>query len=170
MTEQYIYWRQEELDVLRDNYPVIGIIGCMELMPYRTRRSIKSKVDSMKIKKNFDRSDKSRFFSMIEKSKQGCWNWIGQINKYGYGVFSILALPVSAHRYSYVIHVAEIPGELLVLHKCDNPKCVNPSHLFLGTQKDNMKDMDMKGRRRNQYGKCRSNEALFGPGPAKADE
>jgi len=165
MTEQYMYWTEYELNLLRQNYPVVTLAGCHKLMPYRTKRSIKSKADALGLRKNFDVADRARFFSKIEKTEAGCWEWKGQISKYGYGVFNVLAKPVRAHRYSYQLHFGEIADELCVCHRCDNRKCVNPEHLFLGTQKDNMHDMDRKGRRRNQFGPARSRlvVALFGP-------
>lgn len=66
----------------------------------------------------------------------------------GYGEFSISRFSSNqlAHRVSYQIYIGEIPKGLFVLHKCDNPKCVNPDHLFLGTQKDNVHDMYKKER------------------------
>lgn len=75
-----------------------------------------------------------------------CWLWIGLKIKKGYGLFGINRKNVLAHRISWVIANGEIPDELNVLHKCDNPSCVNPDHLFLGTLKDNMQDCARKGR------------------------
>lgn len=76
-----------------------------------------------------------------------CWNFNGAINATGYGVFRYGGKVQLAHRASYIISCGEIPDGLHVLHRCDNPLCVNPSHLFLGTHLDNMKDMSNKGRR-----------------------
>ena len=81
------------------------------------------------------------------KDSDECWVWQGSTN----GFYGIIQHPeprfnVGAHRVSYMIHHGEIKPGLSVLHKCDNPKCVNPSHLFAGTQKQNMVDMVSKGR------------------------
>lgn len=77
----------------------------------------------------------------------GCWIWKGS-SRNGYGQFrgkgSIME---QAHRVSYKLYKGPIPPGFLVLHKCDNPPCVNPAHLFLGTQKHNMEDMIKKGRK-----------------------
>lgn len=75
----------------------------------------------------------------------GCWLWAGGTDSFGYGFFRH-AGEVTAHRVSYTLHIAPIPKGLHVLHKCDVPECVNPAHLFLGTQIDNMKDCARKGR------------------------
>lgn len=86
-----------------------------------------------------------RFWSKVIKTKS-CWNWIGTIQR-GYGIFYIDAKnPVRAHRYSYELNIGEIPKGLLVCHKCDNPRCINPKHLFIGTIADNNLDCKNKGR------------------------
>lgn len=75
-----------------------------------------------------------------------CWNWIGSKNKKGYGKMTVNGKNSYVHRLSYEVSNNESLGDLLALHKCDNPSCVNPSHLFSGTQSDNLKDMIGKGR------------------------
>jgi len=72
----------------------------------------------------------------------GCWLWINWIDKDGYGGCK----HGQAHRASWVIYHGPIPNDLFVLHKCDVPACINPKHLFLGTQLDNMRDGFVKGR------------------------
>jgi hypothetical protein len=86
-----------------------------------------------------------------------CIEWQGYLDKNGYGITSMgtvrdgtLKNGVRAHRKSWIEAYGPIPEGLLVLHRCDNPSCVNPEHLFLGTQSDNMRDMWEKGKRRGR--------------------
>jgi hypothetical protein len=85
-----------------------------------------------------------RFLARVRKGND-CWEWTG-LKLGNYGIISINRRNVGAHRYSYMLHVGEIPDGLWVLHKCDNTMCVNPEHLFLGTHQDNMDDKVAKGR------------------------
>ena len=72
----------------------------------------------------------------------GCWNWIAACrNRYKYGSMRIKDCIVDTHRVSYAIYNGDIADGLCVCHKCDNMKCINPEHLFLGTKDDNNKDM-----------------------------
>jgi len=77
----------------------------------------------------------------------GCWIWTGSLSPKGYGKLQIGNYHLRAHRVSYEVYVGPITDpELMVLHRCDNPSCVNPEHLRLGTNADNMKDKKDKGR------------------------
>lgn len=93
-----------------------------------------------------------RFWEKVDKTEdEECWNWIANKDLRGYGKIRLNRSGVHynefAHRFSFVIHSKNpIPCGLWVLHRCDNPSCVNPSHLFLGTPKDNTQDMFKKGR------------------------
>lgn len=102
---------------------------------------------------NKDKELSKRFFSKIDiKNEDECWNWLVNKNCDGYGIFKYNNDSIYAHRMSWLIFNNEIPKELYVLHLCDNRKCVNPKHLKLGTQQDNMKDMVNKGRNCNLKG------------------
>jgi len=79
----------------------------------------------------------------------GCHIWTGHINRGGYGTLGNNNKEILAHRASYAIYKGEIPHGMIICHRCDNPPCVNPAHLFLGTVSDNAKDSVAKGRSRN---------------------
>jgi len=95
----------------------------------------------------FRGSPKERFFKYITLTNN-CFEWNGSKDSNGYGLFGINHKLVRAHRFSFELFNGSIPPGLDVLHKCDNPCCVRPDHLFLGTDKDNVKDREEKGRGR----------------------
>lgn len=102
----------------------------------------------------------ARFWPKVKRSDE-CWEWTGGLNNRGYGVFWITGgQRVLAHRYAFVREVGPISDGLDLCHRCDNPPCVNPAHLFLGTRSDNMRDMDRKGRRRSPRGETHPHSTL----------
>lgn len=87
-----------------------------------------------------------RFWSRVERGDaDACWEWQAGRHTYGYGRISVGGAAQYAHRLAWTLTHGD-PGELHVLHRCDNPPCCNPAHLFLGTAKDNMADKTLKRR------------------------
>ena len=99
-----------------------------------------------------DKSRDEKFWEKVDiKGKEECWNWLASKNKKGYGNFYVSIgnskdKHWSAHRMAWTLEVGKIPKGMQVLHHCDNPACVNPDHLFLGTNQDNVDDKMKKGR------------------------
>lgn len=91
---------------------------------------------------------KERLLAKIRISPRGCWEWTASFDSGGYGVIKVGGENKKAHRVSYEIFNGSIPEKMCVCHKCDNPKCINPDHLFIGTQQANIAD---------RQNKCRSN-------------
>lgn len=103
--------------------------------------------DPLKILNMQGKPEIQRFEAKIELiTFSTCHWWTGYIDKDGYGTFRIGANKVKAHRAAYRFYIGEIPERMLFCHTCDNTSCVNPAHLFLGTNQDNMDDMVNKGR------------------------
>lgn len=105
-----------------------------------------------------------RFFRRVSKA-EGCWQWLGPKNNRGYGTFKHGRLKTYlAHRFSWeVAHGQPIPRGMYVCHSCDNRSCVNPEHLWLGTQRDNIRDASGKGRLRGmRQSKCLRGHVLEG--------
>ncbi len=99
------------------------------------------------------KTTEQRFWGKVKKTRS-CWNWTGSKSR-GYGFISICGKMYLVHRYSYSLHNGDIPkGKgwhgLCVCHKCDNRKCVNPRHLFLGDHNDNIQDAKRKGKFRGE--------------------
>lgn len=90
----------------------------------------------------------------IPEPNSGCWIWTANATGDGYGLILVDRKRQYAHRFSYRLHYGELDKALHVLHRCDVPYCVNPDHLFLGTQADNMRDM----RRKNRQARLRGSQ------------
>lgn len=103
-------------------------------------------------KKEYEEAAKKRFDESYEVIN-GCWVWQRRLTvKGGYAYMSVANKDCRAHRYSYERFVGKIPKGMLVCHKCDNPACVNPKHLWIGTAQDNTDDMIKKGRQKFKVG------------------
>lgn len=94
-------------------------------------------------------SDRDLFMVRVDPQPNGCWFWRGNINTNGYGLFALYGQRrIGAHRAAWELTRGPIPQGMIVCHRCDNPRCVNPEHLFIGTHLDNARDRVSKGRGR----------------------
>jgi hypothetical protein len=101
-----------------------------------------------------------RIENMTFYGPDGCWYWTGYLNAKGYGCIRVSRKTLLAHRVNYELLVSPIPSGLIACHSCDNPSCINPHHIFIGTMSDNMKDMVIKGRSPKNLGEKNPNRIL----------
>lgn len=101
----------------------------------------------------FPRPERKKLYCSVEchfwgnvNKTESCWLWTAGGHKFGYGEFRSEGKLIRTHRYSYELHKGEIPEKMGINHTCDNPKCVNPDHLYSGTQADNCHDTSIRNR------------------------
>jgi len=112
----------------------------------KSKKKVLMIIKSLCPKSEFDTIKK--FWSKVNKNTDnGCWEWSGCKDRKGYGEFRIFGDNYQAHRIAYMLANGGIPSNISVCHKCDNPKCCNPDHLFAGTNRDNMIDLLLKGKK-----------------------
>ena len=102
----------------------------------------------------------TRFWNKVIKQDNGCWIWTAYTNSDGYGKFKIGKRTCNAHRMAWMLCCGSIPKGMLVLHHCDNPPCVNPDHLYLGTDADNVRDRDNRNRIQHARGIAQGSHKL----------
>lgn len=95
---------------------------------------------------------KDRFYQKVREDESGCHLWTGAQNVWGYGRHKVKGVTYSAHRTAWELANGPIPAGLFVLHHCDNRGCVNPAHLYVGTQRDNMRDVSVRNPDRTPKG------------------
>lgn len=114
---------------------------------------------------------RERLLATIRVDPSGCWIWLGKKDKNGYGIIGIRrGKQYRAHRIAYETFRGPIPESILVCHKCDEPSCINPRHLFLGTAKANTADMLQKGRANRLRGEAHPSAKLENRHVAKIRE
>ena len=100
----------------------------------------------------------SRLFDRVIFGATDCWHWCGNRNAFGYGRMTFKGRAQVAHRLSWLAFNGAVPEGMSVLHRCDNPSCINPEHLWLGTYSDNLRDAWAKGRNKGRTGQKGNNQ------------
>ena len=103
-------------------------------------------------RENYDEDVKKKLLSSIKINENGCWEWQKAKHRQGYGHCPYKRKCLLAHRVSWMVFKGNLPDDILVCHHCDNPPCINPDHLFLGTDKDNTLDHIKKGKSKKSRG------------------
>lgn len=156
-------WTVADLNFLRSRYRELGPSGCGKALG-RDAKQVSARVVLLGLQS--DRSPqvgmtdawKRRFWSYVEKHEASqCWPWIGNINSHGYGSIRLTTKPgthktIGASRVAYELHNSTtVPAGMCVCHHCDNRRCCNPTHLYVGTAQDNVDDREVRGRGRPPF-------------------
>lgn len=106
-------------------------------------------------------TDEQKFMRFVfPEANSGCWLWVGGTARYGYGTFRLNKKGHMAHKFSYEMFKGQVPPGYVIRHKCDVTCCVNPDHLDIGTQADNLRDMHERGRNNQPFGEAKSQSKL----------
>lgn len=136
----------ESLDALCKNCEACGKVFWLRERRFQSRaRFMRRRFCSTECGSKSAGRPVDRFWSNV-KTGSDCWEWRGSLFPNGYGIFYVNDKSVRAHRYSYELHKGTIPKGKMILHSCDNRKCVNPDHLRAGTARDNIMDALERGR------------------------
>ncbi len=155
-------WTDEEIEILKKHYKIKSQQDLCHMLINRTWCAVLHKAITLGCVNKRTRTIEERFWSFVDKkSSDKCWNWTGYCTKGGYGQFNTNGKMITAHRFSWILHNSKISkNEQCVLHHCDNPKCVNPNHLWIGTQIENILDMKKKNRQAKLKGEDNGNAKL----------
>lgn len=133
-------WEEKNPEKVRQNWEASNYLRCRKICKACGKEYIRNgKEDGCSIP--------CRLLIGIEKNENGCWEWKKSLNARGYGQMRVNGQTRELHKISYRAFKGPVDNGLYVLHKCDNRKCINPDHLYLGTQKDNMRDRFEKERK-----------------------
>lgn len=142
VSRQYVYasnkneWGVDDIEDYAD-----GIIAEAREKAGAIKTRLNEYIKSIRIDESgytITEADRKRFMRKVEKDDSGCWLWVAGKAAHGYGQFRFRHKQMGAHRFSYWMHTGEYPGDQYVCHSCNTKNCVNPEHLFLGNQQDNM--------------------------------